>query len=110
MNVLVVTTIAFISIQQVVCYWAGTGRVQCYGYVTCTLQEWDSQQGPGPQAMFFKPETGEDFDIWAWDYVWNGEEMPSAQCNGDIWYQDTDMGGGWCDTNREMEKEFNGCG
>ena len=65
------------------CDWVGTGELQCYGHVstavstppggdylergqlTCNPSEWDFDTGLGPEAMFFKPQTGAEFEIWA---------------------------------------------
>ena len=63
--------------------WTGSGRLQCYGVVDtdvsspaggeylergnlrCTLEEWVYETGRGPEAMFFKPITGGEFEVWA---------------------------------------------
>ena len=63
--------------------WTGSGRLQCYGLVDtdvstpagggylergnlrCTLEEWVYESGRGPEAMFFKPVTGGEFEVWA---------------------------------------------
>ena len=63
--------------------WTGSGRLQCYGVVDtdvstpaggnylergnlrCTLEEWVYETGRGPEAMFFKPVTGGEFEVWA---------------------------------------------
>ena len=68
---------------QVSCDWTGSGRLQCYGVVDtdvstpagggylergqlrCTLEEWVYETGRGPEAMFFKPTTGGEFEVWA---------------------------------------------
>ena len=65
------------------CDWTGSGRLQCYGVVDtdvstpagggylergqlrCTLEEWVYETGRGPEAMFFKPTTGGEFEVWA---------------------------------------------
>ena len=65
------------------CDWVGTGELQCYGHVstavstppggdylergqlTCNPAEWDFDTGLGPEAMFFKPQTSAEFEIWA---------------------------------------------
>jgi len=107
--------------------WTGTGEIKCYGHVstdvstpegggflergkvTCSPIEWVYSTGLGPEAMFFHPYTGGDFEIWAWDY--HGEEIPHAVCNGDIWYKKDDMGGGFC-TPHKTDKMlgYTGCG
>ena len=63
--------------------WTGTGQVQCYGHVstdvstppggdylergqvTCRPAEWDFDTGLGPEAMLFKPQTSDEFEVWA---------------------------------------------
>ena len=35
------------------------------GQLTCNPSEWDFDTGLGPEAMFFKPQTGAEFEIWA---------------------------------------------
>merc|ERR1712203_15747 len=68
---------ALIWTCQVSCDWTGSGRLQCYGVadtdvstpagggylergnLRCTLEEWVYETGRGPEAMFFKPTTGE---------------------------------------------------
>merc|ERR1712203_316134 len=42
----------------------------------CNIIEWGG--GPlGPEAMFFKPNSGAEFEIWAWDYHdWDSEHWP----------------------------------
>merc|ERR1711915_751680 len=102
--------------------WVGTGQVQCYGHVnvdvstppggdyldrgqvTCRPAEWVFESQLGPEAMFFKPQTGAEFEIWAWDY--HEPNTPWAECDGDIWYKQDDMGAGYCVPN----KGYNGCG
>merc|ERR1712080_42643 len=39
----------------------------------------------GPEAMFFAPNNGPEFEIWAWDY--HAPNIPSAERVGDIWYK-----------------------
>merc|ERR1711981_912096 len=74
----------------------------------CNIIEWGG--GPlGPEAMFFKPNSGAEFEIWAWDYHdWDSEHwpMPYATCEGQIWYKKDDMGAGYC----TPHKGFTGCG
>ena len=126
---------------QVSCDWSGSGRIQCYGHVstdvttppggeflesgsvTCRPAEWVYESGLGPEAMFFKPNSGGEFEIWAvsilislhffflfnpillqWDY--HEPNIPWAECTGDIWYMDNDMGAGFCTPN----KGYGGCG
>ncbi|XP_023332096.1 uncharacterized protein LOC111704175 [Eurytemora carolleeae] len=101
--------------------WTGSGVLECYGHVnvdasfpagagnagpgsvTCNPVEWDYDTGLGPEAMFFHPNSGESFEIWAWDY--HGS-IPSASCTGELWYKEEDMGAGFCTPN----KGYNGCG
>jgi len=108
--------------SQVSCDWSGNGRIQCYGHVstdvttppggeflesgsvTCRPAEWVYESGLGPEAMFFKPNSGAEFEIWAWDY--HAPNIPWAECKGDIWYMDNDMGAGFCTPNRG----YGGCG
>merc|ERR1712142_159081 len=106
--------------------WSGTGELSCYGHVdvtasfdqgannqgpgavTCEPVEWDAATGLGPEAMFFKSGNTE-FEIWAWDYhpSWGyGDVMPTATCEGELWYKTNDMGAGFCTPN----KGYNGCG
>jgi len=106
--------------------WSGSGEFSCYGHVStdvsspeggdhlgegtlnCNIIEWGG--GPlGPEAMFFKPNGGAEFEIWAWDYHdWDSEHwpMPYATCEGQIWYKRDDMGAGYCTPHRG----FTGCG
>merc|ERR1712058_96370 len=63
------------------------------GSVTCTPVEWGGSLGP--ELMLFKPQTSPEFEIWSWDYFWNDIPAPTAVCNGDIWYQNNDMGAGF---------------
>ena len=73
--------------------------------MTCNIVEWDGSGGLGPEAMFFKPSSGGDFEIWAvrggikrkvaamfvfqWDYhEWGDWPVPYAECEGDIWSVD----------------------
>ena len=80
------------------------------------------ESGLGPESMFFKPQTGAEFEIWAvsralfpisitnqhsftqWDY--HEPNIPWAECDGDIFYMQHDMGAGYCVSN----KGYNGCG
>lgn len=108
--------------------WSGTGILQCYGHVsvdasfdqgannegegkvTCTPVEWDFATGLGPEAMFFDAH-GQEFEVWAWDYhpSWGfGDVMPTATCEGAVWYKTEDMGAGFCTPNKE--KNWGGCG
>merc|ERR1711972_387914 len=88
-----------------------SGEFSCYGHVStdvtspeggdhlgegtlnCNIIEWGG--GPlGPEAMFFKPNGGAEFEVWAWDYHdWDSEHwpMPYATCEGQIWYKRDDM-------------------
>merc|ERR1711962_1025941 len=103
---------AVLSLAQARADWTGTGEVKCYGHVstnvltpegggylsegdvTCSPAEWVYETGLGPEAMFFHPDSGSDFEIWAWDY--HDDNMPTVQCHGDIWYKKDDMGAGYC--------------
>eukprot|EP00088_Acartia_fossae_P000170 TRINITY_DN10055_c0_g1_i1.p1 TRINITY_DN10055_c0_g1~~TRINITY_DN10055_c0_g1_i1.p1 ORF type:complete len:142 (-),score=35.27 TRINITY_DN10055_c0_g1_i1:27-452(-) len=108
--------------------WSGSGQLTCYGHVDvtasfdagannagpgsvqCVPREWDIDTGLGPEAMFFK-SGGQEFEIWAWDYhpSWGfGDVMPTATCEGDLWYKTEDMGAGFCTPN--LDKNWSGCG
>merc|ERR1712226_1215531 len=69
-------------LHQVSSNWSGSGEFSCYGHlstdvstpeggdylgegkVICNIVEWGG--GPlGPEAMFFKPNSGPEFEIWA---------------------------------------------
>merc|ERR1711936_1558642 len=73
-------------LHQVSSNWSGSGEFSCYGHlstdvstpeggdyvgegkVNCNIVEWGG--GPlGPEAMFFKPNSGPEFEIWAWDLI-----------------------------------------
>ena len=123
--------------------WTGTGELTCYshlnaqvstppgseneseGKLTCTPIEWPyPAQDLGPEAMFFAPNGGAEFEIWAvsvgvmfemlvltimcqWDY--HEPNIPWAECDGDVWYQNSDMGAGYCTPNMDA-KSWSGCG
>merc|ERR1712026_208204 len=117
MKLISALALALISTCQVSGDWTGSGRLQCYGVVDtdvsspaggeylergnlrCTLEEWVYETGRGPEAMFFKPTTGGEFEVWAWDY--HEPNIPYAECNGDIWYQNNDMGPGTASPTRD---------
>eukprot|EP00088_Acartia_fossae_P068906 TRINITY_DN8850_c0_g1_i3.p1 TRINITY_DN8850_c0_g1~~TRINITY_DN8850_c0_g1_i3.p1 ORF type:complete len:140 (+),score=34.24 TRINITY_DN8850_c0_g1_i3:29-448(+) len=107
--------------------WSGSGKITCYGHsevtsdinegadnygpgsVYCTPVEWDYDTGLGPEAMFFYPSSGAEFEIWAWDYhpSWGyGDVMPTARCTGNLWYRSQDLGAGFC----TPHKNWRGCG
>merc|ERR1712037_220186 len=123
--------------------WTESGKISCYGHLStdvstpegggyleqgsmdCNIVEWDGSSGLGPEAMFFELNSGSEFEIWAWDYHdWDSAHwpMPSAHCEGDIWYKKDDMGGGFCTctpahcppaspwTSLAQERSFTGCG
>ena len=69
---------------QVNADWTGSGELKCYSHyesdatfpegasnaapakVTCRPVEWKYPENDlGPEAMFFHPDSGEDFEIWA---------------------------------------------
>jgi len=124
MKLLIATSMVLFAVNQVSGDWTGTGQVQCYGHVstdvstppggdylergqvTCRPVEWDFDTGLGPEAMLFKPQTSDEFEVWAWDY--HSPNIPYAECDGDIWYKENDMGAGYCVPNKE--KGFSGCG
>merc|ERR1712203_422134 len=100
----VVAALVTIALHQATADWSGSGEFSCYGHVStdvsspeggdhlgegtlnCNIIEWGG--GPlGPEAMFFKPNGGAEFEIWAWDYHdWDSEHwpMPYATCEGQI--------------------------
>merc|ERR1711973_422188 len=81
----VVAALVTIALHQAAADWSGSGEFSCYGHVSTDVSspeggdhlgegtlnyniiEWGG--GPlGPEAMFFKPNGGAEFEIWAWDY------------------------------------------
>merc|ERR1711915_1126452 len=70
-----------LTAHQAASDWVGTGQVQCYGHVnvdvstppggdyldrgqvTCRPAEWVFESQLGPEAMFFEPQTGAEFEI-----------------------------------------------
>merc|ERR1712001_770258 len=81
----VVAALVTLALHQATADWSGSGEFSCYGHVStdvtspeggdhlgegtlnCNIIEWGG--GPlGPEAMFFKPNSGAEFEIWAWDY------------------------------------------
>merc|ERR1711944_287865 len=81
----VVAALLTIALRQATADWSGSGEFSCYGHLStdvsspeggdhrgegtlnCNIIEWGG--GPlGPEAMFFKPNSGAEFEIWAWDY------------------------------------------
>merc|ERR1711935_564677 len=122
----VVAALLTLALHQAAADWSGNGEFSCYGHVStdvsspeggdhlgegtlrCNIIEWGG--GPlGPEAMFFKPNGGAEFEIWAWDYHdWDNEHwpMPYATCEGQIWYKSDDMGAGYC----TPHKGSTGCG
>merc|ERR1719264_1787051 len=73
-----------LSLHQVSGDWTGSGELVCYSHyesdasfpegasneapakVTCRPVEWTYPQTVlGPEAMFFHPDNGEDFEVWA---------------------------------------------
>merc|ERR1711931_141178 len=92
----VVAALLTLALHQATADWSGSGEFSCYGHVStdvsspeggdhlgegtlnCNIIEWGG--GPlGPEAMFFKPNSGAEFEIWAWDY-----------------HERDDMGAGYC--------------
>ena len=133
--------VLLLTLDQVSADWSGTGEISCYGHLTtdvstpegggnlsrgtmdCNIVEWDGSNGLGPEAMFFKPQSGAEFEVWAWDYhEWGNWPVPSAQCEGDIWYKKDDMGVGYCTCtpahcppaspwkSLDEERSYTGCG
>merc|ERR1712110_12348 len=100
----VVAALVTLALHQATADWSGSGELACYGHVStdvsspeggdhlgegtmrCNIIEWGG--GPlGPEAMFFKPNSGAEFEIWAWDYRdWDSEHwpMPYATCATDL--------------------------
>merc|ERR1719268_65235 len=69
--------------------------------------------GKGPEAMTFTPDSGEPFDIFAWDYHDGQDSIPYATCKGEMmWYKEGDMGAGFCTPNllEDGVKSWSGCG
>merc|ERR1711936_898535 len=110
-----VLPVLLVVLHQVSCDWTGTGSLSCYGHLStdvstpegggyleqghldCDIIEWDGSNGLGPEAMFFKADSGSEWEVWAWDYhEWGDWPVPSATCEGDIWYKKDDMGAGYC--------------
>jgi hypothetical protein len=108
-----------ISLHQVYGDWSGTGQLICYSHyesdatfppgasneapanVVCRPVEWKYPDVDlGPEAMFFHPESGGDFEIWAWDYHDGQASIPWAECDGNFWYKTDDMGAGFCTPNK----------
>merc|ERR1712013_166144 len=84
----------------------GGGNLQ-EGKLDCNIVEWDGDSGKGPEAMMFHPRSGADFKVWAWDFhEWGDWPIPTAHCEGDIWYKKDDMGAGYC----VPHKGYSGCG
>merc|ERR1712029_1257774 len=89
-----VAALVTLALHQATADWSGSGEFSCYGHVStdvsspeggdhlgevtlnCNIIEWGG--GPlGPEAMFFKPNSGAEFEIWAWDYHdWDSEHWP----------------------------------
>merc|ERR1712080_8985 len=107
-----------VSLCMVHADWSGSGELICYSHyessatfpegagneapatVRCTPQEWKYPEVDlGPEAMFFHPNNGDDFEIWAWDYHDGQDSIPYADCDGDFWYKMDDMGAGFCTPN-----------
>merc|ERR1711962_1437244 len=78
----VVAALLTIALHQAAADWSGSGEFSCYGHVStdvtspeggdhlgegtlnCNIIEWGG--GPlGPEAIFFKPNGGAEFEIWA---------------------------------------------
>merc|ERR1712025_286559 len=78
----VVAALVTLALHQAAADWSGSGEFSCYGHVStdvsspeggdhlgegtlnCNIIEWGG--GPlGPEAMFFKPNGGAEFEIWA---------------------------------------------
>ena len=120
-----VLPVLVLVLHQVSGDWSGTGELRCYGHystdvtsqeggqylqegkVDCNIVEWDAVTRP--EAMIFHPDSGADFEIWSMDYhntQWGPWPIPTAHCEGDIWYKKDDMGAGYC----VPHKGYSGCG
>merc|ERR1712020_313129 len=87
---------ALIWTCQVSADWTGSGRLQCYGVVDTDVSS--------PAGGGYLERGNLRCTLEAWDY--HSPNIPWAECNGDIWYQNNDMGAGYCVPN----KGFQGCG
>jgi len=111
--------------------WTGHGLLVCYSHydtnaafpegasnegaadVTCRPVDWQYPTFDlGPEAMFFTSDTtGEQFEIWAWDYHDGQDTIPYAECKGEaLWYRTNDLGGGFCTPNRDVNGQLSACG
>ena len=120
-----VLPVLVLALHQVSADWSGSGELRCYGHystdvttpegggylqegkVDCNIVEWDGVTRP--EAMFFHPYSGADFEIWSMDYhntQWGPWPIPTAHCEGDIWYKKDDMDAGYC----TPHKGYSGCG
>merc|ERR1711971_812176 len=106
--------------------WSGKGILACYGHfetdasfdegaanggdasVNCAPAEWGGVMAP--EAMFFtEVSSGEEFQIWAWDF--HEPNIPTATCNGALWYKKDDLGSGVCTPNINAKTgSWSGCG
>merc|ERR1712172_240626 len=78
----VVAALVTLALHQATADWSGSGEFSCYGHVStdvsspeggdhlgegtlrCNIIEWGG--GPlGPEAMFFNPNGGAEFEVWA---------------------------------------------
>merc|ERR1711971_941907 len=77
--------------------WSGKGILACYGHFET-------------EAMFFTEESsGEEFQIWAWDF--HEPNIPTATCNGALWYKKDDLNTGVCTPNFNAKTgSWSGCG
>merc|ERR1711936_1208031 len=95
-------------LHQVSSNWSGSGEFSCYGHLSTDVSTPEGGDYLGEGKV--KPNSGPEFEIWAWDYHdWDDEHwpMPYATCEGQIWYKKDDMGAGYCTPH---QKAFNGCG
>merc|ERR1740116_382429 len=94
--------------------WSGKGILACYGHFeTDASFDEGAANGGGvlaPEAMFFAEESsGEEFQIWAWDF--HEPNIPTATCNGALWYKKDDLGSGVCTPNFNAKTgSWSGCG
>merc|ERR1712179_771244 len=102
-------------LHQVSCDWTGTGELSCYGHLSTDVST--------PEGGGYLEQGHLDCDIIEWDYhEWGDWPVPSATCEGDIWYKKDDMGAGYCTctpahcppaspwTSLQEERRFTGCG
>merc|ERR1712243_522116 len=81
-ELLPVLLVVVVVLHQVSCDWTGSGVLSCYGHLStdvstpegggyleqghldCDIVEWDGSSGLGPEAMFFKADSGSEWEVW----------------------------------------------